>query len=80
MSIDLRDLSVDELIGECADLLSQLSPESFAGVMARFADLLQTKNAKLEAENERLRGWLRWISVDDTDAQAALRGEPAKGV
>lgn len=31
------------------------------------------------AEIDRLRAWLRWIAVDDTDAQAALRGEPPRG-
>ena len=31
----------------------------------------------LHAENERLRKWLRWIAVDDTDAQHALRGDAA---
>jgi hypothetical protein len=44
----------------------------------------QPDNAKLiasapgmEAEIARLMAWLEWMSVDDTDAQAALRGDPA---
>lgn len=33
-----------------------------------------------EAEIKRLRGWLEWMAVDNTDAQAALRGEPVRTV
>lgn len=29
------------------------------------------------AEIKRLRGWLGWMAVDDTDAQKALNGDPA---
>lgn len=41
---------------------------------------LRSRLRESSKEIARLRSWLKWMSVDDTDAQRAMAGEPAPTV